>query len=314
MKTIVPDIYKDFHCIADKCQHSCCVGWEIDVDADTYAKYQTLEGEFGERLHREIEMEECPHFRLTKEERCPFLNENNLCDIILHLGEDALCQICTDHPRFRNFWSDRVELGLGLCCEEAVRLTLQNPNPVKLIVLEEEDEEKPLEAFEQTLLLAREKAFAIIQDRSKPLEKRVEELLLAFQIQMPKKTPQQWAELFASLERLEPKWDEELTYLAQYEKTIQEPKLDAFEIPLEQVLFYFIYRHLSSAQDERELKAYLAFAVLSYEILSMILKSRAQKGRADFATFAETVRLFSSEIEYSEENTETLCTLLWELN
>ena len=30
MTVTVPSYYKDFKCIADKCRHSCCIGWEID--------------------------------------------------------------------------------------------------------------------------------------------------------------------------------------------------------------------------------------------------------------------------------------------
>ena len=47
MKTVVPHYYKNFKCIADKCRHSCCVGWEIDIDDDTLEKYRNLEGEMG---------------------------------------------------------------------------------------------------------------------------------------------------------------------------------------------------------------------------------------------------------------------------
>ena len=35
MKLIAPDYYNKFSCIADKCRHSCCVGWEIDIDENT---------------------------------------------------------------------------------------------------------------------------------------------------------------------------------------------------------------------------------------------------------------------------------------
>lgn len=40
------------------------------------------------------------HFRLDAEERCPLLNDCNLCEVLLHLGEDKMAQICTDHPRY----------------------------------------------------------------------------------------------------------------------------------------------------------------------------------------------------------------------
>lgn len=46
MKVFAPDYYRNFACIAGNCRHSCCVGWEIDVDASAYARYQTVDGEF----------------------------------------------------------------------------------------------------------------------------------------------------------------------------------------------------------------------------------------------------------------------------
>ena len=40
----VPSYYKTFQCIADKCEHSCCIGWEIDIDEDSYDYYMGIEG------------------------------------------------------------------------------------------------------------------------------------------------------------------------------------------------------------------------------------------------------------------------------
>ena len=52
MKLRVPSYYKEFTCLAGACRHSCCVGWEVDVDEDTAAYYETVEGVLGERLRR----------------------------------------------------------------------------------------------------------------------------------------------------------------------------------------------------------------------------------------------------------------------
>ena len=75
-------------------------------------------------LKSNIEFCEIPHFKLGVNERCPFLNNNGLCDIIINLGEDMLCQICSDHPRFRNFYECFTEIGLGLTCEAAAKIIL----------------------------------------------------------------------------------------------------------------------------------------------------------------------------------------------
>ena len=45
--------------------------------------------------------------------------------MITDYGEKSLCQVCGDHPRFRSFFGDRVETGLGLSCEQAVNVVLQ---------------------------------------------------------------------------------------------------------------------------------------------------------------------------------------------
>lgn len=139
MKTVVPDYYNKFHCIAGACQHTCCQGWEIDVDEEKLPCYRAMAD-----IAPHIDETDTPHFRLTADERCPFLNRDKLCDMILHHGEDILCQICRDHPRFRSFWTDRTEIGLGLVCEEAGRLILSQEQPMQLIVLSDDGDTMPM--------------------------------------------------------------------------------------------------------------------------------------------------------------------------
>ena len=143
MIVLVPDYYPRFYCTAGSCEHTCCEGWEIDIDPASMKRYLSYGGEWGDRIRRCISEDPAPHFVLTDGERCPLLTENNLCELILRNGEESLCQICTDHPRFRNYWSDRIEMGLGLACEAAGRLILGNGHPMKLLpagnVTEEDD-------------------------------------------------------------------------------------------------------------------------------------------------------------------------------
>jgi len=153
MKVFAPDYYPGFRCTAGACRHTCCAGWEIDVDPETMKRYREMDGPLGAKLRQRIDPAPEPHFMLSDRERCPFLTDQNLCEIILQAGEDALCQICADHPRFRNYWSDRIEMGLGMACEEAARLILTSRHPIRLIPVAEAAEEQPeLPSEEETWL------------------------------------------------------------------------------------------------------------------------------------------------------------------
>ena len=82
MKIFAPSYYKDFKCIADKCKHNCCIGWEIDIDTDTLEYYRSLNNDLGNEIMKNISLEDVPHFKLTANDRCPLLNEKGLCKII----------------------------------------------------------------------------------------------------------------------------------------------------------------------------------------------------------------------------------------
>ena len=111
-----PGYYKDFKCIAGKCKHSCCVDWEICIDEETLEKYKKVEN----IIETVIESDEGACFKLTGDSRCPHLDESGLCKIIISHGEDYLSEICSNHPRFfNNVSKGRVEVGLGIVCEEA---------------------------------------------------------------------------------------------------------------------------------------------------------------------------------------------------
>ena len=136
MKVRRPEYYDRFRCIAGACSDSCCIGWEIDIDEEKEALYRKIPGALGQRMKRCIDWEE-GHFILQgKEERCPFLNQENLCDLILELGEESLCDICREHPRFYDWFDGLTEAGLGLCCEAAGRLVLSQEKPGRFVTEE----------------------------------------------------------------------------------------------------------------------------------------------------------------------------------
>ena len=140
MKYHKPAFFDQFKCIGSACTDTCCAGWEIEVDETTAEGYLTEKGAFGDRLRREIGSEPGEYFFKLKNNRCPFLNKENLCDIFINLGEDRLCDICREHPRFYNWFGDYTEVGLGLCCEEAERLLFSDSKPLTFIEEDTRDE------------------------------------------------------------------------------------------------------------------------------------------------------------------------------
>ena len=305
------NFFQNFHCIAGDCKHSCCIGWEIDIDEDTLDDYRQIGGAFGRRLSANIEWTDTPHFKLTKDERCPFLNQQNLCDIILNLGEESLCQICTDHPRFRNFFSSRTETGLGLCCEAAANQVLGFKEKAEEVVLVEEDGGEPLSEWEKTILSARQKLIDIAQNRSLPFSVRLQAISDYTGAKAAQKSLSEWAAFYKTLERLSPDWDKELEILLNIKTPLQIPTEALPDTPFEQLLVYFLYRHLPDAENERDLKKRAGFAALSCQILRALCSEKTATGEPfSVDMLAELARMYSSEIEYSQENMDSLLDVL----
>ena len=322
MRLIAPDYYREFRCIADKCRHSCCIGWEIDIDPDTREKYRHIPGDFGKRLNAAIEDgADVSCFRLGENDRCPMLNANGLCDLITELGEEHLCQICADHPRFRNYFADRTEMGLGLCCEEAARLILTREEPMQLICLEDDGMDEELSEEEEALLALRGELIALMQDRTRSLEDRLDALLDAVDFTIPERN---WAAVYRELERLDPTCDGMLDSISQptycaATRGLSDRPLDPFGVasteakPLHTAWSNFtvclLYRHLPGALNDDDIPGRVAFCVLSTRVLMALCAAKESCTMADLLDFA---RMYSAEIEYSEDNIAALLDALWE--
>ncbi len=282
MRILVPDYYNDFKCIADKCKHNCCIGWEIDIDDDTLEYYNKVGGSLGKRLKENISLDGCPHFILKENDRCPFLNQTGLCDVISELGSEALCDICADHPRYRNYFDDRLEMGLGLTCEEAARLILSRVDKTCLVELESG---KKVEFFPE-----RQKIIDRLQNRSIPFSKRLEGFF-----PFEKKD---YYSLYSSLERLDYEWDKYIELL----KTDTADKLSEWDTVFEQLAVYFVLRHTSES-----LTTGVLFSIHAVYIIRKICTALTlQNGVLTFAEIVDICRMYSSEIEYSDQNIEKI--------
>lgn len=308
MTLIVPDYYEKFKCIAEKCRHSCCIGWEIDIDPETLEIYKQIKSPFGERLKNCISLDcETPHFSTDNNSRCPFLNKNGLCDIITELGEDALCQICYDHPRFRNFIGDREELGLGICCEAAAELILKNESKVSLITLFMEEENSPLTKKEKEIFAKRNKLFNIFQNRAVPVKTRMKQAAELYNINCFIWDIPTLAKKYRALERLNPKWDDFLNKAEQNALDINhilEQAEQKIPLPAEQLLYYFTYRYFAAEGLKNNTKGAVNF-ILEATVFCLAI-CLLNFNKLNLKNFAEVCRLFSLEVEYSEQNISLL--------
>lgn len=181
MKLRVPHYYEKFSCIASKCKDNCCFGgWQIDIDEETVEYYRNVKGEFGEKLRESLTYTDTHCFKLQSGV-CPFLDSNNLCQIYKELGEEHMGVVCTQFPRFTEYYGNIKEMGIGLACEEAARIILEDKEAFSYV--EQEIEEELFEDSEYDKLLAeslffiRNKMYLIMEDDSLNIKEKLSQLI-----------------------------------------------------------------------------------------------------------------------------------------
>ena len=264
---LYPDFYADFACRAADCRHSCCRGWEIDVDEAALRRYAAVEGDLGQELRRNIyQDDDGAHFLLTEDESCPFLRGDGLCRLIVDLGEGALCEICALHPRFFTDVGENTLCGLGLSCEAACDLLLNSDAP--LCVVSETGERIPVSA-----LLG-------LSDGA-----------LRFDGALPSAA---YLRRMGETEPIDERWPEELSDLC---RSLKELKTLPTGARYDRMLQYILLRQLDR-MGETPLERLIACARDSTAFVA------AQD--ALFGTDAEHLRRWSEQIAYSTENVDIL--------
>lgn len=177
-----PDYFDEFKCSADRCQDTCCAGWQIVIDKETLEKYKKLKGDYIWKVMTCVDWE-TGTFRQDNAKRCAFLNEQNLCELYKNAGEESLCKTCRDYPRHIEEFEGVREITLSISCPEVARILMERMTPVNFVT-REEAEEVELEEFEDydpflfsILEDARNEMIGIIQNRDIPLKERAVRVL-----------------------------------------------------------------------------------------------------------------------------------------
>jgi len=147
MRYIRPDFYDSFACIADRCPDTCCAGWQIMIDEESLERYEQVKGSIGELLEDNIDWEEgC--FYQSAQKRCAFLNEKNLCDLYLALGEEGFCDTCRNYPRHTEEFEGLREYSLSLSCPVAAKMILSRQGMLQFLIKEDDEEDELGDEFE----------------------------------------------------------------------------------------------------------------------------------------------------------------------
>ena len=316
----VPDYFEQFRCLAGTCPHTCCAKWEVVIDEETAQRYQELSGPLGEKLRTVLRYDEDGDACFPLDGgRCPFLDGEGLCEIHRKLGEAATSVTCREHPRFVEDYGPFREITLSASCPAANALLLGSRETLTFQEREDGAPGEPGDPWLSWLLPLRQRMLALAEDRSRPLKRRLWEVLdLASAVQLCLETEREedlpgliggWQpgnrtgsaagpglfpealSALSDLEVLEPDWPALLKQAAAAETAVVEEAL------LERTAVYFLFRYILKAVNDGDVlgRAELCvLAVLTTERLAAV------------CGLSEALRRFSCEIEHDDGNLDAL--------
>lgn len=316
--TRVPDYYDRFRCLAGSCPHSCCEAWDVVLDEETAERYLHVEGPLGEKLRASMAEEEGEVCFLLHGGRCPFLDEEKLCEIHRKLGEKATSVTCQSHPRFIEEYEGLKEITLSASCPAANDLLLGEQAPLGFLLREDGGGEMPEDLA--PLYALRERALKDLGDRSMSLKSRLRWLLaLAMEAQalLDEGEEEQLLDL-AQAAPAEVDWetDEESLFpqalealgelevlgedwlpLLEAGKTAAGLDLEENAPSLERICAYFLFRYFCKAYSDGDLLSKVQLALLGTLVSARL---------GELCGLGEALRRFSREVEHSSENMEQL--------
>ncbi len=334
MKYICPEYAHSFRCIADKCKDSCCVLWEIGIDDETLGKYRGISGEIGEKIRKNLDTGgDYATFKLTREGRCPMLDDCGLCEIITAFSDEYISEICREHPRFYNILPDRVEWGIGLSCEEAARLILTDggekfkESDGELFVCDEADRK-----LTDYLTFIREQIFLLLDSSPLPLNDKIRSILyyaesIGAEIEskdygiiypyLPLDEAQNFdtpygfskksfyadiIRLFDSLEFLDPDFKGMLSKTADNIERLGISLPDELAaLRLTRLLKYFLFRYLITSDSCENMLSKIKLSI----ILTLTIHALTENS-PELEAWICASKALSKEVEYNEDNLDLL--------
>ena len=303
MKIVKPTFYKNFKCIAGDCPDSCCQGWEVDADSDSLEYYKALDNslEIKKRIDSVLSKDEFDNtiFTLAPKKRCPFLNDENLCDMHIAIGGEHTPYTCRTFPRFIYDFGATREIGISFSCPVASDMMYNTESfdfetdiNSDLPTLNDIDAEKYF-----LLYKGRAEAYKIAKDKNKSIRERLNDLLDLGVLLQEKLFPYDeggddiaFFDVFKNPELINPEWKEKVENFSL--KQVSDTQSN------ENILMYFLYKYLMQAVYDDDALSKIKMAVLGVLINTY------------FGEDSWTVHLWSKETEHSQYNMDRYKKLL----
>lgn len=119
----VNTFYRKFECLGGACPASCCKGWNVPVDDETWRYYKSLPGILGTRLRLSQMTRPEPVFALGYKD-CEYHDRDGLCRLQKELGIKGIPEVCRRYPRLFENMGEYTAGWLDLSCIHAATLFL----------------------------------------------------------------------------------------------------------------------------------------------------------------------------------------------
>ena len=333
MKNIYPLYAKDFICIAGKCPDTCCAGWEIVIDKKFQEIYKADSSPAAKKaVSKMYEDDEGDICLKLNNGRCPMLNSDNLCELYIDMGKDALCDVCRIYPRFNKECVNANITGISLSCPEAARLILEDESCGELnsdFLFDDVYANTIAKISNYLKDKIIENGFYNIYDATQRIQDELlfgddkEALCIAAEPCNEIFVPDicevsELTEKIYALEILTDEWKKLIENLichlekAKTDKTYMKKRNDALKIcaslkEIKNIGIYYLYKYMPEAIEEQDITYSGAISYYALLIICELYAMEYAKNKAlSFERRLRLAQLFSKELEHNEDNLNSL--------
>lgn len=133
-----PDFMETFRCAGTACREHCCKNQHVMLDRNRYQKYiKSPYSDIKRIAVTEISVTQASlaswaNIIPDNQGNCPFLDEQQLCQIYKHAGVNALSHRCATYPQVDHIYKNQKIKSMLLSCPEVTRQVLFSSNALTL--------------------------------------------------------------------------------------------------------------------------------------------------------------------------------------